>query len=65
MNYVYRFRLYPTKEQERFLKKEAGNIRFVYNYFLALAKEKYQKEKICICCHLRSGINIVETIIQL
>ena len=46
MNYVYRFRLYPTKEQERFLKQEAGNIRFVYNYFLALAKEKYQKEKV-------------------
>lgn len=45
MNYVYRFRLYPTKEQEKFLKQEAGNIRFVYNYFLALAKEKYQKEK--------------------
>ena len=46
MNYVYRFRLYPTKEQEKFLKQEAGNIRFVYNYFLALAKEKYEKEKI-------------------
>jgi len=46
MNYVYRFRLYPTKEQKRFLKQEAGNIRFVYNYFLALAKEKYQKEKV-------------------
>jgi len=45
MNYVYRFRLYPTKEQEKFLKQEAGNIRFVYNYFLALAKDKYQKEK--------------------
>jgi putative transposase len=45
MNYVYRFRLYPTKEQEKFLKQEAGNIRFVYNYFLALAKEKYRKEK--------------------
>ena len=45
MNYVYRFRLYPTKEQEKFLKQEAGNIRFVYNYFLTLAKEKYQKEK--------------------
>jgi len=46
MNYVYRFRLYPTKNQEKFLKQEAGNIRFVYNYFLSLAKEKYEKEKI-------------------
>ncbi|NPA11000.1 MAG: IS200/IS605 family element transposase accessory protein TnpB [Epsilonproteobacteria bacterium] len=42
MNYVYRFRLYPTKEQEQFLKQEAGNIRFVYNYFLSLAKREYE-----------------------
>ncbi len=42
MNYVYRFRLYPTKEQEQFLKQEAGNIRFVYNYFLSLAKKEYE-----------------------
>ncbi len=42
MNYVYRFRLYPTKEQERFLRQEAGNIRFVYNYFLSLAKREYE-----------------------
>ena len=42
MNYVYRFKLYPTKEQEQFLKQEAGNIRFVYNYFLSLAKKEYE-----------------------
>jgi len=44
-NYVYRFRLYPTKEQERFLRQEIGNARFVYNKLLAVAKEKYEKEQ--------------------
>ena len=44
-NYIYRFRLYPTKEQESFLKQEIGNVRFVYNRLLAIAKEEYEKEK--------------------
>ena len=45
MNYVYRFRLYPTKEQEQFLRQEIGNARFVYNKILAIAKEEYEKEQ--------------------
>ncbi len=45
INYVYRFRLYPTKEQEQFLKQEIDNVRFVYNKLLAIAKEKYEKEQ--------------------
>lgn len=44
-NYVYRFRLYPTKEQERFLRQEIGNARFVYNRLLAIAKEGYEKKQ--------------------
>ena len=43
-NYSYKFRLYPTKEQEQFLKRFIGSVRFVYNYMLARAKEDYQKE---------------------
>ena len=46
MKYTYKFRLYPTEEQERFLLQEAGNVRFVYNYLLALAIENYKKKKI-------------------
>jgi len=43
--YTYRFRLYPNAEQEAFLKQEFGNMRYVYNYFLAYATEMYRKHK--------------------
>jgi len=39
-NYVYRFRLYPKKDQIEFLNRQIGHCRFVYNKLLALAKEK-------------------------
>lgn len=42
-NYAYKFRLYPTKEQEQFLKKVIGCVRFVYNHMLARVKEDYQQ----------------------
>ena len=32
-------RLYPSQEQEKMMYKTAGCCRFVYNYFLAHAKE--------------------------
>jgi len=44
MLYVYRFRLYPTKEQEEFLNRQIGHSRFVYNKLLEIAKENYEKE---------------------
>ena len=44
--YTYRFRLYPNKEQEHFLNIQFGHCRFVYNYFLALSKEEYEKQGI-------------------
>lgn len=43
--YSYKFRMYPTKEQEVLLAKHFGSVRFVYNYFLNQRKQSYQTEK--------------------
>jgi len=37
MLYVYRFRLYPNKEQREFLNRQIGHCRFVYNKILEIA----------------------------
>lgn len=42
---VYKFRIYPNKEQEILLSNHFGCSRFVYNYFLNERKEQYQKNK--------------------
>ena len=44
-NKTYKFRIYPTSEQEILLAKHFGCTRFVYNHFLNERKEQYQKEK--------------------
>ena len=44
MFYVYGFRLYPTKEQVKFLNRQIGHCRFVYNKLLEIAKENYERE---------------------
>ncbi|TCK03418.1 IS200/IS605 family element RNA-guided endonuclease TnpB [Phorcysia thermohydrogeniphila] len=44
MLYVYRFRLYPTKEQVEFLNRQIGHCRFVYNKLLEITKENYERE---------------------
>ena len=33
---AYKYRLYPTIEQEQKLKQQAGNCRFLWNKFLEL-----------------------------
>ena len=43
--YTLQVRLYPTKEQEIFLNKSFGCVRFVYNYFLNKSQEEYKNEK--------------------
>ena len=43
--YTLQVRLYPTKEQEIFLNKSFGCVRFVYNYFLNRSQEEYKNEK--------------------
>ena len=38
---TYRFRLYPTKEQETLLNKHFGSVRFIYNWALEYDTKKY------------------------
>ena len=44
MLYVYRFRLYPNREQMEFLNRQIGHCRFVYNRLLEIAKENYERD---------------------
>lgn len=41
---AYKYRLYPTREQETEIGKHLGSCRFVYNWGLALKKETYEKD---------------------
>ena len=45
INKTYKFRLFPTKEQEVLLNQHFGHSRWVYNYFLNKRKEQYQADK--------------------
>ncbi|HEY9604932.1 MAG TPA: IS200/IS605 family element RNA-guided endonuclease TnpB [Allocoleopsis sp.] len=50
-NKGYKFRIYPTPEQESYLAKCFGCSRFVYNHFLRLTTDTYAESK----KHLRYG----------
>ena len=43
MHKAYKFRLYPTKEQETLIAKSIGCSRFVFNHFLARRMEAYEE----------------------
>ena len=43
--YTYKFRIYPTKEQEILLSKHFGSIRYVYNLFLDKRTKFYLNAK--------------------
>lgn len=43
MHKAFKFRLYPTKDQEALIAKTLGCNRFVYNHFLAKRKEAYEE----------------------
>lgn len=45
MNRAYKFRIYPTKEQEQMLAKTFGCCRFIYNRMLEDKIGEYQKTK--------------------
>lgn len=44
-NKVYKYRIYPNKEQQAFLAKCFGCSRFVYNHFLRLTIDTYAESK--------------------
>ena len=44
-NIAYKFRIYPSKEQEELIQKTFGCCRFVYNHFLHMKSELYKNEK--------------------
>lgn len=54
---AYKFRVYPNKEQEIFIKKFCGSCRFVYNYFLAEKTKYYNEHK----NEKKKGLSFVET----
>ncbi|MED1561925.1 helix-turn-helix domain-containing protein, partial [Alkalihalobacillus alcalophilus] len=43
INKAYKFRLYPTKEQETLIAKTIGCSRFVFNRFLGQWNDTYQE----------------------
>lgn len=45
INKTYKFRLFPTKDQEVPLNQHFGHSRWVYNHFLNERKEQYQADK--------------------
>lgn len=45
MEKAYKFRFYPTKTQIEILNCTFGCVRYVYNHFLGLKQELYNKEK--------------------
>jgi putative transposase len=53
---AYRYRIYPTKEQEILISKSFGCVRFVYNRALDIKNSIYQKEK--------KGISVFELMNQ-
>ena len=42
---TYKFRLYPTKDQEVLLQKHFGSVRFIYNWALDFNKKLYATQK--------------------
>lgn len=48
---AYKYRLYPTKEQEILLEKTFGCCRYVFNRALALKTELFKSEKKAIAAN--------------
>ena len=47
---AYKFRMYPTNEQEVLINKTFGCVRFIYNYFLGICKENNKYIKVFDMC---------------
>lgn len=48
MNKAYKFRMFPTSEQQKIIDKTFSMVVFVYNHFLNLKNQKYQESKTII-----------------
>ena len=53
---AYKYRLYPTDEQERILARTFGCARFVYNYFLHLRKQAHKHAQQSLTYHDTSAL---------
>jgi len=51
MHKTFKYRIYPTEDQKKFLDQQFGGARFVYNHFLARKKDIYDKNKKYIDYH--------------
>ena len=56
MEKAYKFRFYPTKTQIAILNCTFGCVRYVYNHFLGLKQELYNKEKKSMSYNQRSKV---------
>lgn len=45
MEYAYKYRVYPNKQQKELIVKTFGSCRFVYNKYLAMRIDKYKESK--------------------
>jgi putative transposase len=45
MQRAFQYRIYPTKDQQEFLARQFGAVRFVYNRFLSNRKDEYLNNK--------------------
>ena len=45
MEYSYKFRLYPNQEQENLILRTFGCCRYVYNHYLSVRKEVFEKNQ--------------------
>ena len=54
LEYSYKFRIYPNKEQQSQIEQTFGCCRYVYNHYLTVRREAYEKDKITVnyydCC---------------
>lgn len=48
INRAYKYRIYPTKQQEVLLEKHFGSCRFVFNYFLNRRETAYLENKLTL-----------------
>lgn len=48
MHKAFKYRIYPTENQKKFLNQEFGAVRFVYNFFLARKESEYKNNKISL-----------------